>query len=89
MPTELKQVVGSFLTWFFYEKLTMSMTWQICPGSMVLILSPVLYEGSRIVDSVLSLRIYRSHLFIIYYWKCSETGAKCPMSQFLCNHFTD
>jgi hypothetical protein len=43
MPTQLKQVVGSFLTWFAYEKLTMSMIWQISPGSMVLILSPVFY----------------------------------------------
>jgi hypothetical protein len=29
MPTQIKQVVSSFLTWFAYEKLTMSMTWQI------------------------------------------------------------
>jgi hypothetical protein len=43
MSTEFKQVGGSFLTWFVYEKLTRSMTWQISPGSMVLILSPVLY----------------------------------------------
>jgi hypothetical protein len=41
MPTQLKQVVGSFLSWFAYGKLTMSMTWQISPGSIVLILSPV------------------------------------------------
>jgi hypothetical protein len=33
MPTQHKQVVGSFLTWFAYEKLTMSMTWQISPGT--------------------------------------------------------
>jgi hypothetical protein len=39
MPAQLMQVVGSFLTWFAYEKRTMSMTWQISPGSMVLILS--------------------------------------------------
>jgi hypothetical protein len=43
MPTQLKQVVGSFLTWFACEKLTISMTWQISLGSVVLILSPVLY----------------------------------------------
>jgi hypothetical protein len=41
MPTQLKQVVGSFLTWFVYEKLTM--TWRISPGSVVLILSLVVY----------------------------------------------
>jgi hypothetical protein len=28
MPTQLKQVIGSFLTWSAYEKLAMSMTWQ-------------------------------------------------------------
>jgi ABC-type histidine transport system ATPase subunit len=36
MPTQLKQVVSSFLTWFAYEKLTISMTWQISPGKVLL-----------------------------------------------------
>jgi hypothetical protein len=29
MPTQLKQAISSFLTWPAYEKLAMSMTWQI------------------------------------------------------------
>jgi hypothetical protein len=36
MPTQLKQVISSFLTWSAYEKLAMSMTWQISPGTVLL-----------------------------------------------------
>jgi hypothetical protein len=36
MPTQLKQVISSFLTWSAYEKLAMSMTWQISPGAVLL-----------------------------------------------------
>jgi hypothetical protein len=32
----LEQVINSFLTWSVYKKLTMSMTWQISPGTMIL-----------------------------------------------------
>jgi hypothetical protein len=32
VPAQFEQVVGSFLTWFAYEELTMSVTWQISPG---------------------------------------------------------
>jgi len=34
MPTLLKQVISSFLTWSAYKKLAMSMTWQISPGAL-------------------------------------------------------
>jgi hypothetical protein len=34
MPTQLKQVISSFLTWSSYKKLAMSMTWQISPGAL-------------------------------------------------------
>jgi hypothetical protein len=40
MPAQFEQVVGSFLTWFADEQITVSVTWQIPPGSMVL--GPVL-----------------------------------------------
>jgi hypothetical protein len=43
MPAQFEQVVGSFLTWFADEQLTISVTWQISPGTMVLVLGPVLY----------------------------------------------
>jgi hypothetical protein len=36
MPTQLKQVINSFLTWSAYEKLAMFMTWQISPGTVLL-----------------------------------------------------
>jgi hypothetical protein len=36
MPTQLKQVISSFLTWSAYEKLAMSMTWQTSPGALLL-----------------------------------------------------
>jgi hypothetical protein len=36
MPTQLKQVISSFLTWSSHEKLAMSMTWQISPGAVLL-----------------------------------------------------
>jgi hypothetical protein len=36
MPTHLKQVISPFLTWPAYEKLAMSMTWQISPGAVLL-----------------------------------------------------
>jgi hypothetical protein len=36
MPAQLKQVICSFLTWSAYEKLAMSVTWQISPGSVLL-----------------------------------------------------
>jgi hypothetical protein len=39
MPTQLKQVINSFLTWSAYEKLAMSMTWQISPSAVFLQLS--------------------------------------------------
>jgi hypothetical protein len=35
-PTQLKQVISSFLTWPAHEKLAMSMTWQISPGTVLL-----------------------------------------------------
>jgi hypothetical protein len=37
MPTQFEQVIGSFLTWFAYKVLTMSVTWQISPGSLMLV----------------------------------------------------
>jgi hypothetical protein len=40
VPAQLEQVVGSFLTWFAYEKLTMSLSWHIFTGAVVLILNP-------------------------------------------------
>jgi hypothetical protein len=40
MPTQLKQVISSFLTWSAYEKLAMSMTWQISPGAVLLLQLP-------------------------------------------------
>jgi hypothetical protein len=43
MPAQFEQVVGSFLTWFADEQLTMSVTWQISPGTVMLVLGPVLY----------------------------------------------
>jgi hypothetical protein len=43
MPAQFEQVIGAFLTWFAYEKLTMSLTWQISPGTMMLVLGPGLY----------------------------------------------
>jgi hypothetical protein len=36
MPTQLKQVISSFLTWSAYEKLAMSVTWHISPGTVLL-----------------------------------------------------
>jgi hypothetical protein len=36
MLTQLKQVISSFLTWSAYEKLAMSMTWQMSPGAVLL-----------------------------------------------------
>jgi hypothetical protein len=32
MPTQLEQVISSLLTWFAFEELTMSVTWQNSPG---------------------------------------------------------
>jgi hypothetical protein len=34
MPTQFEQVVSSFLTSFAYKELTMSVTWQIYPGTL-------------------------------------------------------
>jgi hypothetical protein len=42
MPTQFEQVIG-YLTWFAYKELTISMTWQISPGTLMLVLSPDLY----------------------------------------------
>jgi hypothetical protein len=43
MPAQFEQVVGSLLVWFADEQLTMSVTWQISPGTIMLVLGPVLY----------------------------------------------
>jgi hypothetical protein len=43
MPAQFEQVIGSFLTWFADEQLTMSVTWQISPGTMMLVLGPFHY----------------------------------------------
>jgi hypothetical protein len=43
MPNQFEQVIGSFLTWFAYKELAMSATWQISPGTLMLVLSPDLY----------------------------------------------
>jgi hypothetical protein len=40
MPTLLKQVINSFLTWSAYKKLAVSMTWHISPGIHTLLTSP-------------------------------------------------
>jgi hypothetical protein len=37
MPAQFEQVVGSFLTWFADEQLTMSLTWQIIQGIVILV----------------------------------------------------
>jgi hypothetical protein len=45
MPAQFEQVVGSFLTWFADEQRTMSVTWQISLGTMMLVLGPVHSKG--------------------------------------------
>jgi hypothetical protein len=70
MPTQLKEVIKSFLTWSAYEKLAMSMTWQISPGAVLLQL-PYTTQSALECSWVLWLLFFQTKQFMtVFFYVC-------------------